>query len=113
SAASHRQSNKLGDVGTSKEKPVMNAPCRSSQRVSQEPLKPVCPVMKTRRPWKKFRLAMMMHPVPFSRDAERSAIPKRFALRLHGQAFGSFLFTHGGRIPNSPGRIVGGPQVFQ
>src|SRR5512135_3424027 len=48
--ASPSSSNIAGWVGISLEMPVTSAPSFSSQAVSQLPLKPVCPVTRTRRP---------------------------------------------------------------
>ena len=48
--SSPRSPNTEGEAGTSSEYPVTSAPRWFSHRVSQEPLKPVCPVTRTRFP---------------------------------------------------------------
>src|SRR6266568_5023299 len=50
---------RLGQVGGSSAYPVVSAPSASSHRDSQLPLKPVCPVRNTRRPFQNERLTMI------------------------------------------------------
>src|SRR4051812_15345930 len=51
--------NRLGLVGGSSAYPVTFAPSASSHSDSQLPLKPVCPVTKTRRPFQNEWLSMV------------------------------------------------------
>src|SRR5271157_5422952 len=56
-------SNRLGWVGGSSAYPVTFAPSASSHITSQLPLKPVCPVINTLRPFQNERLSMIAPPV--------------------------------------------------
>ena len=59
SLATSACSNRLGWVGGSSAYPVTLAPSASSHSDSQLPLKPVCPVRKTLRPFQNERLSMI------------------------------------------------------
>src|SRR5579871_415057 len=52
-------SNRLGCVGGSRANPVTSASSAFSHKESQPPLKPVCPVRKTRRPFQNERFSMV------------------------------------------------------
>src|SRR6516225_12387729 len=58
---------RLGRVGGSRAYPVTSAPRALSHSDNQLPLKPVCPVRNTRRPFQKERLSMR----GFDRPARR------------------------------------------